>query len=40
MATKGFIALGVFSMELLACQVSKISFGQDSSIYINDVVLG
>ena len=32
MGTKCFIAIGVFSVELLACQ--------DSSIYIHDVKLG
>ena len=42
MATKCFIALGVFSRELLACQVSIICAenGQDSSVYTNDVILG
>ena len=42
MATKCFIALGVFSLELLGYQVSMICAAnwQDSSIYTNDVILG
>ena len=43
MATKCVIALGVFSIELLACQVAMISaanIGQDSFIYTNDVIMG
>ena len=36
MGTELFIAVGVFPVELLACQVSMIcgQIGQDSSIYI------
>jgi len=42
MATKCFIALGVFYIELLAYkfQWSALQIGQDSSIYISDVILG
>ena len=43
MGTKCFIAIGVFSIELLACQVSTLcttKIGKDSSIYIHDVKLG
>ena len=42
MATKCFIAVGVFSVELLACQVflwSALQIGQDSSIYTHHVIL-
>ena len=37
-----FIAVSVFSVELLACQVSMLCAAncQDSSIYILDVILG
>ena len=38
-----FIAIGVFPVELSACQVSMFSalqIGQDSSIYILNIVLG
>ena len=37
-----FIAVGVFSVELLACQVSMVCTGngQDRSIYILGVILG
>ena len=42
MGTKCFIALGVFSVELLATkfQWSALQIGQDSSIYIHEVILG
>ena len=42
MATKCFIAIGVFPVELLACQVLMICSAnlQDSSIYTHDVILG
>ena len=42
MATKFFIVIGVFSVELLACQVqfSAPQIGRDSSIYIHDAKLG
>ena len=42
MGTKCFIAIGVFSVELLACQVSMLCAANwlDSSIYIHDVKLG
>ena len=38
-----FIAVGVFSVELLPYQVSMVcaaNIGEDSSIYILDVILG
>ena len=34
------IAVGVFSVELLAFQWSALQIGQDSSIYLLDVILG
>ena len=42
MAEKCFVAVGVFSVELLACQVSMICIAnwQDSSIYTHDVIVG
>ena len=39
MGTKLFIAVGVFHVELLASQVS-MQIGQDSSIYIPNIILG
>ena len=41
MGTKCFIAIGVFSVELLASkfQCSALQIGQDSSVYIHDVKL-
>ena len=42
MATNVFVAVGVFSVELLACkfQWSAPQIDQDSSIYTHDVILG
>ena len=43
METEIFAAIGVFSVELSACQVSMCSalqIGQDSPIYMLDIVLG
>ena len=44
MGTKCFIAVGLFSVELSAYQVSMVcaalQIDQDSSIYIHDVMLG
>ena len=43
MATKVFVAVGVFPVELLACQVSMIctaNWPLDGSIYTHDVILG
>ena len=43
MGTEFFIAVGVFAVELLACQVSfwpALKIGQDSSINVIDMILG
>ena len=42
MGTICFIAVGVFSVELLAYQISMVllQIDQDSSIYILDIILG
>ena len=42
MGTKCFIALGAFPVELLANKFewSALQIGQDSSIYIHEVILG
>ena len=40
MATKIFVVVGVFPVELLACQFQcpALQIGQDSSIYTHDVI--
>ena len=42
MGTEFFILIGVVHVELLACQVlmAVLQIGQDSSIYILDLILG
>ena len=40
MGTKIFIAIGVLPVELLACQCRALQIGQDSSIYILNMILG
>ena len=42
MVTRVFIPVGVFSVELLACQVSMVyvANSQDSSTYILGMILG
>ena len=42
MGTEFFIAVGVFAVELLACQVSLacVKIGQDSPINVIDIILG
>ena len=42
MGTKFFIAVGVFAVELLACQVSLacVKKKKDSSINVIDIILG
>ena len=42
MGTELFIAIGVFPVELLACQFQSfaLQIGQKSSIYILDIILG